>query len=399
MERLIHMASWGIEYAIFSFIIIRLYRVLLRSEKGRVTLKLGSLYFNGIQLSDFVIFLVLTVIAAIRCNVGSDYYNYYIYFNTVLNKYNSIKDIFADSIFYGYNALSYIVKQFSENEYIIFAVVAIIAYAALFKMIRDESDDYEVSLACFLYLGFYANSLNIIKQYISMTFLLLAYFSLKNKHIVRCIIFSCIAITFHYSALIVIAIYILINKIEPIKILGQSIWLFGAAIGIFLPNILNVLLNIVSSASGYSKYLSWSRNTQIRLQLAVIGSCILYSVLCFLIMSKKNEIRKFNEIRYKEITFLLVGLLINIVGIRMWVIARISFYFYMFAIFLVPTYLNVLGEENRKKTKTYLYILLFVYSVFISIFLGENEYYSYSTIFSTQPMTIPRYNQLYDFLK
>lgn len=399
MDRLIHMASWGIIYTLFSFVVIKLYKSLLRGENGRTVMRLGALSWDAVQRSDVCVFFILTIVASIRCNVGSDYYNYYNYFNSVQLKYSSLLEVFSDSLFNGYNALSYLVKLVSDNQYIIFAIVAVISYVTFFSIIREESEDCEVSLWCYMYLGFFANSLNIIKQYFAMTFLLMAYFSWKRKHRIRVILFCCLSIIFHYSALIAIILFIIARLVEPTKIMGQLIWIIGIATGILLPNILQLILKIVTSASGYEKYIFWNRNDQIRLQLAVVGSCIVYTILLKMILGKIKEIKDYDYEKYREITFLFLGLLINIVGIRMWIIARVGMYFNMMYIVLLPTYLQLVDDDEVKKTRMRLQILLFVYSVFISIFLGENEYYSYSTIFETTPMTIPNYNALHGFLK
>lgn len=399
MNRLIHMASWGIIYALFSMVIIYIYKQLLRSEKNRIVVRLGRLSWYGVQPSDFIIFSILTLVAAIRCNVGSDYYNYYNYFNSVQSKYSSLSDVFSESLFNGYAGLSYIVKLFSDNQYIIFAVVAIISYAVLFSMIRGESEDCEISLWCYMYLGFFANSLNIIKQYFAMIFLLMAYFSWKRKHRIRLFLFCCLSVIFHYTAIIAIILFIVARIVEPSKIMGQMIWITGIVIGVFLPNILELALRLFPFASGYTKYLSWSRNDQTRLQLAVVGSCVIYTILLKMILGKIKEIKDYDYEKYREITFLFFGLLINIVGIRMWILARIGMYFNIMYIVLLPTYLKCVDDTKIKKVRTIIYILLFVYSIFISIFLGENEYYSYSTIFGTTPMTIPSYNALNGFLK
>lgn len=401
MDRLIHMASWGVIYSLFSMIIIYIYRVLLkiRVNRKRIAIRIKTHTFTCFPIADVTIFFILTIVAAVRCNVGSDYYNYYVFFNSVTSRYNSLSEIFSSSIFNGYYALSYIVKLVSNNRYIIFTVVAVIFYYYLFTMIRNESEDYEVSLWCYMYLGFFANSLNIIRQYFAMTFVLMAYFSWKRKKPVFTLLFCCLSIMFHYSAIIAIALFIVATFIEPTKLMGQLIWIVGIISGILLPSFLEIIFKLLSSASGYAKYVSWDRNNQIRLQLAVIGSCIVYSILLKMILDKRTLIKKRHYQKYRELTLLFVGLLINIIGIRMWVLARIGMYFNMMYIFILPTYFKCLDESEYQKKRLFIYSLLFVYSIFISIFLGENEYYSYSTIFNSIPMTIPEYNSLYNFLK
>lgn len=126
----------------------------------------------------------------------------------------------------------------------------------------------------------------------------------------------------------------------------------------------------------------------------------MHGILIYYILKYKDKIKKQDERRYREIIFLIIGLAINILSIRQWIINRIAVYFYQFIILILPTMFSSLEFENKKRLKIILYIIMFIYMIFISIFLGENEYFSYNTIFSgDQPISDVIYNQIHGWTK
>ncbi|MCH1941239.1 EpsG family protein [Holdemania massiliensis] len=397
-DRYLQMFSWGLLYSIFSLTVVLLYKTLMKPDRIFV-LKIKEKKRSILHISDLVIYIILTTVSAIRLNTGSDFYNYYTYFNQINENFSSIKEVLFQSQG-GYWILSYIIKIFTDYQYAIFVVIAILSYAYLFYIIRKESDDPSCTLLCYLFLGYYAYSNNILKQYIAMMFVMSAYLNFNDKNYFKCLILSFLAVSFHYSAGIILIVMFLAKNIKPTFGKYRAAILAGIAGAVSLNLILTIFIKIIPSASGYAKYLDWRRSGQLRLIAAVIGMSIIYALLTFLVLKYKDKIKTKNERRYKEIIFLIIGLCINIISIRQWIINRIAIYFYQFIILILPTMLGVLKSKERKKVKIVLYTLMFLYMMFSSIFLGENEYYSYNTVFSGDPpISDVQYNMLHGWRK
>lgn len=387
---------WGIGFAIFCAFLSSLYSVLCRKEK-----KLYLTYRGQKQLlfsyADLILFSIMTFLASIRLNVGSDYYNYYMIFNKVQRDVVITRDRIVSQS--GYYLLSYIIKQFTDNEYAIFAVIAVILYGLLFYLLKDEVNDRPAAFTCYLFLGFFANSLNILKQCIAMMFVMCFYKYLRNKNFIRCILSAIIAIIFHYSAIFALVIICLFSviKIPPSKRLFYFSVALGIFIALFLPQILNIIIKLVPSASGYTTYVNWRRNNQIRLILGVAGTGLFYIFLIYFIVRNRMRIRALDETRYFEISFLIFGLCINLASIRIWVVQRIALYFYQFTFFIIPTLFQSFEANKRRKIKQVIYFFMFIYLVFSGIFVGENEYYSYNTIFSgDKPVYDAEFNKMFE---
>lgn len=394
-NKYIRKLVWGIGFALFCAMLAGIYSGFTK-QKNRVIIRTKNKKYELISIPDTLMFTIMTFLAAIRLNVGSDYYNYYKRFNNVRKDLSFLTDIIPS--FDGYRILSYIVKQFTDNEYAIFGVVAILLYWFFFRLIKKEVKDKAAAFICYLYLGFYANSLNILKQCIAMMFVMCFYKMLREKYFIKSIIFAFFAILFHYSAIFAL---IIIGILTIMEIKPSYRFLFigivaGLLFALFLPQVIRLLITFIPSASGYEVYIDWRRNNQIRMVLAMVGMCFIYTFLLVVIMKNRNLIRKENEMRYYEIVFLIIGLCINIASIRIWVVQRISLYFYQFIILILPTMFQGMEPETRKRTKRLIYIMMFIYLMFSGMFLGENEYYSYNTIFSgDRPIYDADFNKMF----
>lgn len=398
-NRYLHMFSWGLLYSLFSLTVVVVYKVF-DSNKGIVSLKLKKNKGIKFHTSDILAYFILTITSAIRLNTGSDYYNYYNYYNNIKISYNSPREIISNSQF-GYFLLSWIIKSITNYEYAIFIVIAIFSYSHLFYTLRKENiPDMSCALLCYMFLGYYAYSNNILKQYIAMAFVMSAHINFKNKNLIKFSIFSILAVIFHYSALFAIVIIVIARKFKPTFSKFYLAIVSGITIGLSLNSILYIITNTISSASGYAKYIQWRRNNQLRLVLAVFGMFLVYTIIVYFILKNKDKILDINKSRYEEIIFLIVGLGINAIALRQWIISRIAIYFYQFIILILPTMFSGMSKKKKSKIKLFLYIMMFVYMIFSSIFLGENEYYSYNTIFSGDPvMSDVQYNALHGWYK
>lgn len=388
---------WGLGFAVFCFAIGRLYKYLL-CKKNKVVINSRFGKYSLFSLADACIFLILTVLAAIRLNTGSDYYNYYIRFNAISGSPQDIKKYFLKMD--GYSLLSCIIKHFTDNKYAIFGVIAVILYGYLFFVINKESEDKAMSLVCYLYLGFFANSLNILKQCIAMVFVLCFYRAMKDKRFGRAILFAVLAVVFHYSVIFILGCILCLTvvKVEPSERLLRFSVISGVCAALFLPTIVTIFIRIIPSASGYLVYVDWRRNNQIRLVIAVLGMSLMYFILCSYLVKNREVIKKVSEARYFEIVLLIIGLCINIASVRIWIVQRISVYFYQFIILILPAMFKGLELEGKNvaRIKRNIMIMMFVYLIFCGIFLGENEYYSYHTIFSGgEPIYDVDYNKMF----
>ncbi|HEM5332235.1 TPA: EpsG family protein, partial [Streptococcus suis] len=346
LDRYLHMFSWGVLYATFSLCLVSLYRTLQNSETVLYLSRNNGKKQPLLHSSDAIIYLIMTIVSAIRLNTGSDFYNYYTYFDQILIRYNSFEEVFFQSQS-GYFALSYIIKQITDYQYAIFAVIAVFSYAYLFYLIRSEVEDTTSALLTYMFLGYYAYSNNILKQYIAMNFVMATYLALSRRKYFKTILFAVGAMLFHYSSVLVLVILFFASRFKPTFNKYYLAIVGGLVVALNLNTLFAIFFKLIPSASGYEIYVNWRRSDQIRLVLAVLGMAIMHGILIYYILKYKDKIKKQDERRYREIIFLIIGLAINILSIRQWIINRIAVYFYQFIILILPTMFSSLEVENK----------------------------------------------------
>lgn len=148
----------------------------------------------------FLSFVPLTVISAIRYNVGTDFFSYYrIYISGRQASYMEI----------GFNFLIREMRKISANPQFFFFITSIWICACYYFAIYKESRNPAYSIALFVLTRDYFRSMNAIRQYMAETVVILAFSHIKKKEWKRALIFVALACTIHTSALIYIILLVL----------------------------------------------------------------------------------------------------------------------------------------------------------------------------------------------
>ena len=134
-------------------------------SKGRV--------FN--KLIYVLIFFLLFAVSATRIAVGGDYWSYTSIFNLLAQ--NRDKSVATE---FGFNILVKIVQHlfgYDGKQYIIiFAIVAFVTILLFIKGLDELSEDFAISFAMFMLLGYYASSFNSIRSYLAFA---VAFYSVR----------------------------------------------------------------------------------------------------------------------------------------------------------------------------------------------------------------------------
>lgn len=151
----------------------------------------------------FLISLCVPVLlAAIRKNVGTDFYNY----QMLYRKINTLQ--MTGNIEPGYRMLNIAVHQIFRKEQMIFASTALLIYSCFFAGIIQEHDSHSVLLGLFVfYTCFFFQSLNIIRQYIAIGMIFYAMRFLHERKGGRFFLWVVLAGLFHNTAVLVLPVY------------------------------------------------------------------------------------------------------------------------------------------------------------------------------------------------
>ena len=326
----------------------------------------------------FSMSLIPIVLSAIRYNVGTDYINYYNQF--YLMKFNGISEItkYKGNIEIIPAFIRYLTNNIFNNPFIFFYITSAFVIISVFIAFYKRRKYIPVSYAILMFLCLeFGSSLNIIRQYMAIGIILIAYTYLENKSKFKFIIAVIIAGLCHRTAYSLLIIYPLVSirhkEIQKIYKILLVIICIGLLIGY------DEFLSTLTSISVFERYRAYASNpTDIG-----IGVFIKNLPIFIILLAYGNKLVKYNENNRTYIFLFIIGFILRYIGYISSYVSRLSLYFTVTEIILLPQLICI--EKNKDK-KFIIKIGLTIYSLikFILIYgiYGEAEIFPYKTIFS-----------------
>lgn len=383
--RYYEMIIWSLTFGMFSLLITGAYYQMNKYIKSN-----GYHSVKGhICLSDIVILTALISIVSVRCNCGSDYYNYYLMYNLSTSWYHSLTEIMTSKFQNGYMALSYIVKSSIGWEFAIFGAIACIVYTPVIYLIRKRLNHQTEAFALWIFLGFFSMTLNIIKQSLAMACILMAYDCMQRRRYLRYFVFSLLACFFHISCIYVVVIIVLSQYKWNIKKIFKILFLFSVSAALLITPFLITIQKVLPE--NYKHYVDYFLSEEIskdyKLQLGALVVTVTFLVLLWEVVCRSFEIFRMNKYCLNMIKIMVFTMPFLVLGIRFFLLNRVAYEAFQFLPFVFSEYLYI----GKKKKHTFLWILMFIFCAVTSVLCGENNYYNYSTIFNDIPCTVKQF--------
>lgn len=343
--------------------------------------------------------LPFLMISVLRYDVGTDYIKRYT--NDYIDMAHG-KNITNLEI--GFKLIDYLCLIFTKEPYLLFAVTSLIILAIFSISIYKESKSVLLSTTIFFLAGYFFGSLNLVRQYIAIGFLLIAYQFLleenKKKSYIGFILCTILAFFMHSSSIVGFVLLFLGKKVfVNIK------WILPVSIILLIlnENIMQVL-GLVIEKTRFGVYLS---GKLARGEVSILN--ILENLMIYLWMYAIYYLKQKNkeEIKKEGILFLNIqgiALLTTVAGACHMLFSRIALYFVVFQILSVPYYISIMPFKQIKemiqnkwkkeiKEQTIKQITIVVLIIgFISMFTytnilnNDNGVLPYKTIFSANKM-------------
>lgn len=332
--------------------------------------------------------LPLFLVSALRYDLGTDYTKRYV------SAYNALlhgKEVMSLEI--TFRNLVKICTMITSDSNMLFVITSFIIIVLIMLTVLTKSKNKILSVIILVFGGFYFESLNLIRQYISISIILWSsHLLLKNnwKYYILYILSVILATSIHTSAFVAIVIVIL-GKFTFVN----WKWFLPIVIGILVFNnkIMDLVIKIIELTK-YKHYLYISGEIS---YLNIIKNIFLFIVMQYVY----NQAKKQNKLENDDKFYLNIQgltLLVVCLGACNFQFSRIAIYFYIFQIMSIPHFINKLSmepfenlikkifkKENLKiKLKPFVYIgvvLLFGVNIFYTNVLNnDNEVIPYKTI-------------------
>lgn len=316
--------------------------------------------------TDIKVYLKNIFDASLSTDSWNEYLNY--------GWFNGWKIVYVKDYEIAFIGVVYIISKTFLNIHVVMFFIEILMilpiYAGVKKVFKNNGSAIAFSMLVY-YLSMFNSGLNIMRQYIAISFLFLSVICLINKKNIKCYIYIIISILFHKSSLIGILILILYNimnssikfkiKIGRYYIEVKKILIIGISIvGLFIIYKMDIIMKLLDAVnlSEYSSYISGSFSMNLFRIIMVIP-------ILFVMYRNKNNIFKEDNIYFYLLIYIISQLTIQLASIKTYTI-RISYFFKIFdTIFLV-----IICKNNLKIKKSSSFIVigtLLVYWIYIYV--------------------------------
>jgi len=317
---------------------------------------------NGCILISF---LSIVLVAGLRYDVGTDFLMYNGFFRII----DSIS-LFSLDLEFMFVLFCKIASLITKNSVLLFIGIAVWTYYFIYKVAIKNIKFYELSIFLFIAFGFYSSSLNIVRQWMAIPFLMMALEMLSQNNKKKFVLFITLACLCHYTCIIIVPIIILSclikNDKQRLIIIIVSIFMY-----LFSDNIASIILQVLkffNFGEKYYKYLLHYDNIDTNIFVMPMFSLVTYLGYLVYVKPKLDLLQSEKDKRFIKyiVNFVVLGFSTALLGTKLMYFERIQFYFLISLIFLIP----IIVDNTKKNTKKLLYIfcifmggLFYVYSL------------------------------------
>lgn len=316
---------------------------------------------------------LLFIIAALRTiEFGPDVRRYINMF--VELPYRNLSDLWMnfltgtgkDPFFYFFSKL---ISITGASYQVWLAILSGIFIYSVTKLIHKYSDEHYISYIALISLGYFYFSLTGLRQAMALSMILLSYSPLRERKLVPFIALVIFGSLFHSTALIFLIAYPLVNmKIGFKHILGVGLAL---SLSVFFSGYIRYLVGMLGWTDTMIAYAV--RETSLTysgfiIQLFIFLFCLFY----------KDAVLKIDNKNLSLYNLLFLGLIFQAFTTVIAEFFRISMYFSIFSIVLIP---KAIAAEKNKHLRVIIYFAVFaaliIYIIWTGSFRGFKFFWSY----------------------
>ena len=302
--------------------------------------------YNKIALA--AIFLALFLVSALRINVGNDYATYVEFMHRIASGFTNYVPTEA-----GFNLLTAVIASLYGGRYylIVFAILAAATVFFFLSGIQRLSEDFALSVALFMLLGYYFQSISTVRYYLALSVALFLIPYVLQKDRLRFVIPVLLAACFHKSMLVVLLLY-------PLARMRWRKWMYGlfallCVSTFFLQE--QYLQIVVRLYPSYEDTVYLEGGTSLvsiaRALIVLIGAGIVFREKLFACEREEAE----ENLETVALRFYyhanLMALALYVFGSFLPIISRIAYYLSVTQIVFVPFLLHRLTVQDQEQTK------------------------------------------------
>ena len=316
--------------------------------------------------------LLMFTVSALRYNVGTDYKAYRTIFEGLITR--ELGEFGTDRHEKGYTVTLKILSDAYDDYRIMFALIALIYAVAISIWIYRNSARPEVSGTAFVMYGMMFYSMNFLRQYTAAVIVLYSYEYLKKKDFLRFLAMVLFATCFHWSALIMIPMYFILQiRIQPIVL--TLYFVISGLVMVYSWELIHACTDFFEKTGvmfGTLKGELTGKEINYGIYMFYfVGYAIIFALM-FIFRKRIYEAKNENTI-YLACMFFLVAL--EFIGIKHAIVSRFGLFFVMPGVLgVLPETVNAaLGyaDEHFKPKKLMKFAVFVLFLGLASVFYGQ----------------------------
>lgn len=289
-----------------------------------------------------------------------------------------IKWAVASSIGALYASINYLVAIFTPNAHWFYFILNLLTTGLVYKAAYDNRDIADVPFAMLVYyLLYYNQSLNILRQSLALALTLCAFRHIRDKNLIKAVLWMVLAYLSHSSAVVVIALYVIYQVLNSqMKQIAKALIMVGLVASVIgFPYLLDFSINIGILSSRYEMYGTMFRRGGGYIRIFLL--CIPTLVLLYGLMKSKVYKKEIEAMK----SYSLVSAVLSLLAFRMTYITRIAYYFdivYVISIPMVCENMKYKFSSSKVNVNRLLIVVyLLAYWLFVYVYKKSGETFPY----------------------
>ena len=337
-----------------AFVLLTAFQVRAEEQTPYGAVITKQYLYNRIAFAGM--FLALFLVSALRINVGNDYATYVEFMHRIgAGFWNYVPTEV------GFNALTaavYVLCGF-ENYLLVFALFAAATCFCFLYAIFRLSDNIPVSIALFMLLGYYFQSISTVRYYLALSLAFVCVYYVLRGDAARFLILTVCGALFHKSMLVILVLY-------PLARIRWRKWMYVlfTALAVSCLFLQDVYLNLLVKL-----YPTYEDTVYLEGGTSLVNIIRCTAVLLFAFCAYRSELLESDDAALRFYYHAnLMALALYVFCSFLPVVSRIAYYLSVTQIVFLPMIVNAagkrLGDGMKKKLQAALVLLAACYFVF-----------------------------------
>jgi hypothetical protein len=327
-----------------------------------LTIMLSS-YFKSKNRSSIINFVALFLFSALRFDVGWDYTEYV---GIIKGGFDSVSNTRIEPL----SKFILQIGAYLEFYPIVFIIFSFFTLYFVHKSITRYSSNVALSWLVFFSLPlFFLASLSTIRQSVATAIVLFSFKYIYEKKHLKFLLLILISTLLHYSSIIGLLLIFICKK--PFNKITNTILIFSSfLLSEFLFNSLEIFLN--TDISLIKRYVAFYIDAELHSPSKLQYIYYFIAVLNLLVYDKLVLLNPINKIFIAISSFGLF--LFNVLSFEPVTASRVSAFFIIFWIFLIPEYSKLVDFKSKKIINGLIYFLFIIMvSIYLNIYVNAFE--------------------------